>query len=77
MKTKNAAGIVIKLLWIAAILVGIKTVFTDFGADNAYTMAMSYRHISGDRMFLEMWEPHQTSIFFVDALMLVYGLFVP
>ncbi|MBR5896709.1 MAG: hypothetical protein IKZ39_03755, partial [Lachnospiraceae bacterium] len=78
MKTKNSkTSIYIKILWIAAILVSIKTVFTDFGADNAYSMVMSYRHISGDRMFLEMWEPHQTSIFLTDILMWVYGLIVP
>ena len=75
--TKNTAKIIIRILWIIAVLVSIKTIFTDFGADNAYTMAMSYRHLSGDRMFLEMWEPHQTSIFFTDALMWVYGLIVP
>ena len=76
-KTKNTVGIIIRILWIGVVLAGIKTILTDFGADNAYTMAMSYRHLSGDRMFLEMWEPHQTSIFFTDALMWVYGLIVP
>ncbi len=77
MKTKSDTSRLIKFLWIIVVLVSIKTIFTDFGADNAYTMAMSYRHLSGDRMFLEMWEPHQTSIFFTDALMWVYGLIVP
>ncbi len=77
-KTKSSkTGIIIKVLWILAVLVSIKTVFTDFGGDNAYSMAMSYRHITGDRMFLEMWEPHQTSIFLTDFLMWVYGLVVP
>ena len=74
---KTGTNLIIKLLWIAAVLVSIKTVFTDFGADNAYTMAMSFRHLSGDAMFLEMWEPHQTSIFFTDILMWIYGLIVP
>ena len=78
MKTKSSkTGIIIKILWILAVLVSIKTIFTDFGGDNAYSMAMSYRHITGDRMFLEMWEPHQTSIFLTDILMWVYGLVVP
>lgn len=77
-KTKSSkTGIIIKILWILAVLVSIKTVFTDFGGDNAYSMVMSYRHITGDRMFLEMWEPHQTSIFFTDVLMWIYGLIVP
>lgn len=65
------------LLWLGAVLVSIKSIFTDFGVDNGYAVATSYRHISGDRMFLEMWEPHQTSAFLVDILMLVYRVFVP
>ena len=77
MKTKNNTSLYIKILWIFAILVSIKTIFTDFGGDNAYSMVMSYRHITGDRMFLEMWEPHQTSIFLTDIFMWVYGLIVP
>lgn len=55
-----------------AILVNIKSIFTDFGADQAYAVAMSYRHIMGDRMFQEMCEPHQTSSFLADILMMLY-----
>ncbi|MCM1188475.1 MAG: glucosyltransferase domain-containing protein [bacterium] len=65
------------LLWFGAVLVSIKSIFTDFGVDNGYAVAASYRHISGDRMFWEMWEPHQTSSFLVDVLMLIYRVFVP
>lgn len=65
------------LLWFGAFLVSIKSVFTDFGVDNSYAVAASYRHISGDRMFAEMWEPHQTSVFLTDILMLLYRFFVP
>ena len=54
------------LLWVAVILASIKSIFTDTGFDNAYTVAMSYRHLKGDGMFEQMWEPHQTSIFFTD-----------
>ena len=64
-------------LWIGAVLVNLKSIFTDFGIDNGYAIATSYRHISGDHMFLEMWEPHQTSAFLVDILMIIYRIFVP
>ncbi|MCM1027111.1 MAG: hypothetical protein NC432_11790 [Roseburia sp.] len=67
----------LRLLWFGAILVTVKSIFTDFGVDNGYAVATSYRHISGDRMFWEMWEPHQTSSFLVDILMLIYRVFVP
>ena len=47
-------------LVLASLAVSIKSIFIDFGFDDAYSVAMSYRHLSGDRMFLEMWEPHQS-----------------
>lgn len=67
----------IKLLWVAVALASIKSIFTDIGFDNAYTVAMSYRHLKGDGMFEQMWEPHQTSIFFTDFFLWIYHLFVP
>lgn len=59
-------------LWICAAIVNIKSIFCDYDLDAAYTVAMSYRHINGDRLFLKMWEPHQTSIFFVDFFALLW-----
>ena len=67
----------ITLLWAAVTLASIKSIFTDTGFDNAYTVAMSYRHLKGDGMFEQMWEPHQTSIFFTDFFLWLYHLFVP
>ena len=69
--------IMISIAWIIAVLVCVKSILTDFGADNAYQVAMSYRHLMGDRMFLQMWEPHQMSILITDALMFLYHLAVP
>lgn len=65
------------LLWVAVILASIKSILTDTGFDNAYTVAMSFRHLKGDGMFEQMWEPHQTSIFFTDFFMWIYRFFVP
>lgn len=65
------------LLWVAVVLASIKSLFTDTGFDNAYTVAMSFRHLKGDGMFEQMWEPHQTSIFFTDFFMWIYHFFVP
>lgn len=67
----------ITLLWVAVALASIKSILTDAGFDNAYTVAMSYRHLRGDGMFEQMWEPHQTSIFFTDFFLWLYHLFVP
>lgn len=76
-KQERIKKILLWLLWIGTVLVSVKSIFTDFGIDGAYQIAMSYRHISGDSMLLEMWEPHQTSIFLNDILIYVYRLFVP
>lgn len=65
------------LLWAAVILASIKSILTDTGFDNAYTVAMSFRHLRGDRLFEQMWEPHQTSVFFTDLFMWIYHFFVP
>ena len=73
---KNSKWI-IYLLWVGATLINIKSIFTDFGIDSSYAIATSYRHISGDRLFIEMWEPHQTSSFLMDFLMILYKFFVP
>ena len=59
------------------VFASVKSIITDTGFDNAYTVAMSYRHLKGDGMFEQMWEPHQTSIFFTDFFMWIYHLFVP
>lgn len=67
----------IAFLWAAVVLASVKSILTDTGFDNAYTVAMSFRHLRGDRMFEQMWEPHQTSIFFTDLFMWIYHFFVP
>lgn len=74
---KKKADKLIVLLWVAVVLASIKSIFTDTGFDNAYTVAMSYRHLNGDGMFQQMWEPHQTSIFFTDICMWLYHLVMP
>ena len=75
--SKKSEDLIRKGLWILTILVCIKSIFTDFGADSAYQVAMSYRHLQGDAMLRQMWEPHQTSIFLNDLLMGLYHLIVP
>lgn len=60
------------LLFIGAILVNIKSIIADFGIDTEYAIVTSYRILSGDRMFTEMWEPHQTSAFLVTFFMWIW-----
>lgn len=62
----------IVVLWILAALANIKSIFADYDVDLSYAVAMSYRHLIGDRMFAEMLEPHQTSSFIIDGLMYIF-----
>lgn len=59
-------------LMISAVLVNIKTIFTDYNIDSGYAIATSYRQLLGDRMFSDMWEPHQTSAFLCTFFMWIY-----
>lgn len=62
-----------KYLLLAASLAGtVKIIFLGFDIDEQYAVAMAYRIVRGDRMFLEMWEPHQTSAFFSAAFLWIY-----
>ena len=49
--------------------------FTGFVTDESYHIAMSMRHVNGDRLFMEMWEPHQTSAFLTAFLIKVFKSF--
>lgn len=49
------------LCWLGAFLVNIKMVFASFCNDSAICAVMAMRLVRGDRLFVEMWEPHQTS----------------
>lgn len=55
-----------------AVVCGLIWSFTNVGYDCGYQLSMSYRFLQGDRMFVEMWEPHQMSVFLPAALMWVY-----
>lgn len=62
----------ILILWICSVLINIKSIFADYDIDSSYALAMSYRHLTGDRMFLQMLEPHQTSAFLTDSLIYIF-----
>lgn len=60
------------ILILGSILTNVKNIFTSFNLDVEYALAMSYRMVQGDKMFLQMWEPHQTSAFLATAFMQLY-----
>lgn len=60
------------LLIVASLVATVKILFFGFDIDEQYAVTMAYRILRGDRMFLEMWEPHQTSAFFSAAFLWLY-----
>lgn len=61
-------------LILLSVFATIKLCIISLGIDEEYAVALSYRIVSGDRMFLEMWEPHQTSGFLSALLIRVFLL---
>lgn len=58
-----------KLVWIGiwilalalSVLGALKTIYISADIDESYTVTMACRLMKGDRLFLDMWELHQTS----------------
>lgn len=59
-------------LILLSFLTTIKVCFFNMNIDEEYAITLSYRIVSEDRMFLEIWEPHQTSGFLTAALCWIY-----
>lgn len=53
----------IMVFGILSILAVVKSLLVGFDIDEAYAVAQSYRLVAGDKLFLDMWEPHQLSAF--------------
>lgn len=67
-----AAGILFVVLCTLS-AVGIwKTVYYSADIDESYALTMAVRIVSGDRMMIHMWEPHQMSAFLYAPLVALY-----
>ncbi|MBR3468594.1 MAG: hypothetical protein IKH28_02750 [Lachnospiraceae bacterium] len=60
------------IFWAVAWLINVKSIFLDYCADSGYTFAMAQRLLNGDRLFREMWEPHQTSVFVMTPILKLF-----
>lgn len=59
-------------LILLSFLATIKICFFNMNIDEEYAITLSWRILSEDRMFLEIWEPHQTSGFLTAGLCWLY-----
>ena len=62
-------------LILLSILATVKICFFNMNIDEGYAITLSCRILSEDRMFLEIWEPHQTSGFLTAGLCWLYRTF--
>ena len=60
------------VLIVLSIFAAVKMLFFAFGLDEEYQLVMAYRNVKGDKLFLDMWEPHQSSAFLCALLMRPY-----
>lgn len=69
---KNRQRLLNISLILLSILASLKMIFFALGMDEEYQLVMAYRNAAGDRLFLDMWEPHQSSAFLCTLLMKPY-----
>lgn len=60
------------LLILLSLLATIKICFLNLSVDEEYAITLSCRILSKDRMFRDIWEPHQTSGFLTALLCQIY-----
>lgn len=61
-------------LLLLSLLAVVKSIFVGFDIDESYAIAQAYRLLKGDRLLLDMWEPHQTSALGTALFMLPFLL---
>lgn len=72
-KTKSFLRKGIRILVILlTILAGVKAIFVSLDIDESYAVAQAYRLARGDRLLVDMWEPHQFSAFLAALLIKPY-----
>ena len=65
--------IILGLIFVCAISC-VKTLIQEFNVDEQYAIVLGYRMATGESMFLDLWEPHQTSGFVCAFLIKIYLL---
>lgn len=63
---------IVILLLAGSFLAALKCIFVSLQMDEEYAVSMSYRLLLGDRLFAQIWDPHQTSAFLIEFLMWIY-----
>lgn len=72
LKNDKKTGVICILLLAGSVLAAFKCIFIGLQVDEEYAVSMPYRMLLGDKMFTQIWDPHQTSAFLTEALLWVY-----
>ncbi len=59
-------------LMLGVVLAALKILLVGYDVDEQYAISMAYRFFRGDVLLKDMWEPHQTSAFFIAILLWPY-----
>lgn len=60
------------ILVIGTILATLKCIFVSLQMDEEYAISLPYRQLLGDKMFAQIWDPHQTSAFIIQFLIWIF-----
>lgn len=60
------------ILVIGTILATMKCIFVSLQMDEEYAISLPYRLLLGDKMFAQIWDPHQTSAFIIQFLIWIF-----
>ena len=60
------------ILVIGTILATLKCIFVSLQMDEEYAISLPYRLLLGDKMFAQIWDPHQTSAFIIQFLIWIF-----
>ncbi len=63
---------IVILLLTGSFFAALKCILVSLQMDEEYAMSMSYRLLLGDRLFTQVWDPHQTSAFLMEFFMWLY-----
>lgn len=63
------------LLLLIVLLTAVKLIFVGSNTDEGYGIELAWRLAGGDRMLLDLWEPHQTSAIFGAVLINLFRVF--
>lgn len=71
-KRKESYNFIWIMLLVLSVVAAVIKIFVGFDIDEGYAVSMPYRLLQGDKLFFDMWEVHQTSVFLPVAFLALF-----